>query len=67
MANYEVIVGNVGTVYSGVDEQEAVDTYGEYRNISQGDFGRASGEEVTLTADGDPIFQHVPALWKKTN
>jgi len=51
---FEVIVGNIGTVYSGPDEAEARKTYREYCEQSN-QSGRASGEDVTLLSHGEPI------------
>jgi len=51
---YEVIVGNIGTVYSGDDMAEAKSTYESYVADSKADYGRAGGEDVTLMVDGEP-------------
>lgn len=51
--NYEVIVGNIGTVYSGTDAQQANDAYEIYAAKSQWDVGRAAGESVTLLVNGE--------------
>ena len=53
-AKYEVIVGNIGTVYSGYDEAEANDIFATYREIASKPYGRACGCEVTLMVDGAP-------------
>jgi hypothetical protein len=60
MAKYEVIVGNIGTVYSGDDETEAHKTYDEYREQSQEGYGRAVGEPVTLLEDGEYVKDYWP-------
>ena len=55
---YQVIVGNIGTVYDGDSWNEAKKTYGEYKRISQSGVGRAGGESVTLM-DGEEIkYEH---------
>lgn len=54
-ANYEVIVGGMGSVYNGDSEIEARDIYEEYVMQSSEDFGDASGEPVVLLEDGEAI------------
>ena len=48
MARYQVIVGNIGTVYDGDSVDEAERVYQEYKSQSQSKHGRAAGETVTL-------------------
>jgi hypothetical protein len=55
---WEVIVGNVGTVYSGSDESAARAKFASYVEISNGGAGRAGGESVTLMKDGDISEEH---------
>lgn len=55
---YTVIVGNVGTVYDGASLREAQSHYREYRAQSKGGYGRAAGETVTLTRNGEPMRKH---------
>lgn len=57
-ARYQVIVGNIGTVYSGGDEHAAQMHYSEYVNQSAGNYGRASGEPVTLMENGEPVHEY---------
>lgn len=52
-AVWEVYVGNIGLVYRGKDYQEALETYEEYLSQSVSDYGRASGETVTILADNE--------------
>ncbi len=54
---YQVIVGNIGTVYDGNDMIEANRTYGEYKDQSLSNFGRASGETVTMMDNDDIKFE----------
>jgi hypothetical protein len=56
---YQVIVGNIGTVYDGNDYFEACKVYGEYKQQSKGVSGRASGEDVTLMKDDELLFEHI--------
>jgi len=54
-SHWEVVVGNVGTVYSGTNGAEARKTFLVYRKQSRTGQGRAAGEEVTLFKDGEPV------------
>jgi len=54
-SEWEVVVGNIGTVYSGDDEKKAASVYKEYVRKSGEKTGRAAGETVTLMEDGDII------------
>lgn len=56
---YEVIVGNIGSVYSGDDYSEACRIYGEYCHLSSEGYGRADGESVFLLEDGEPAEEFV--------
>ena len=57
---FKVIVGNIGTVYSGDNEAEAHKTYYEYREQSQKGYGRAAGETVTLLEDEEYVKGYWP-------
>jgi hypothetical protein len=57
---YEVIVGNIGTVYGGANEPEAYSTYETYVGLSTLGAGRASGEEVALFCDSELIKEYAP-------
>src|SRR3990167_4059019 len=46
--NWETIVGNVGTVYTGTNGFEARKTYSQYVAISKNGLGHAGHENVTL-------------------
>ena len=56
--NYQVIVGNIGTVYDGSNQTKANGIYDEYVQMSKDNYGRAGGESVTLMEDGEPIAEH---------
>lgn len=65
--DYEVVVGNVGTVYRGRSTKKAMKIFAEYVEIAKlgapdGHAGRASGEDVTLFRDGDVYKEHVGFL-----
>jgi len=49
----EIIVGNVGTVYSGSDDELAAAKYKIYVESSKSGRGRAGGEDVVWMRDGD--------------
>jgi hypothetical protein len=51
--NYEVVVGNIGTVYSGNSLREASRCFSEYVKQSKSPFGRASSEDVTMFCDSE--------------
>jgi hypothetical protein len=53
---YQVIVGNIGTVYDGGDLKEAHKAFDEYEAQSENGYGRASGESVALF-DGEEILR----------
>lgn len=50
---FEIIVSNVGTVYSGTDATLARQIYHDYCVMSSHNVGRAGGEEVTLFHNGE--------------
>lgn len=52
---YEVIVGNIGTVYKGGDKQVAIATFEEYKRQSADGYGRAAGEPVSLLFEEEVI------------
>lgn len=67
LPDFEVIVGNIGTVYRGDDIDKATEFFTDYVGISNGLFGRASGEDVTLFEDGDILMEHVGWLSMEMN
>lgn len=56
---YEVIVGNIGTVYSGNNFMQASAKFAAYVKLSKADSGRASGESVTLLDHDEIKREHV--------
>jgi len=63
MTGYEVIVGNVGSVYEGSDPKEAneiYDHYIEYRDVVG---ARCHGEAVVLMVNGEPE-KEVFSIWE---
>lgn len=61
MANYQVIVGNVGTVHDGTNKGEAKQVYEEYVKLSEHGYGRVAYESVLLMEDEEPIEEYVGA------
>jgi len=59
-ALHEVIVGNVGTVYSGHDGHKANVAYATYLRLSKSGVGRAADEPVYHMVDGDIRHEHQP-------
>ena len=59
-AQFDVMVGNVGCVYSGDDFNAAGKAFCEYRDLSMQPGGRASLESVTMLADGEPRHEFEP-------
>ena len=55
---FEVIVGNIETVYTGIDKDAAFANFNEHCEQSQSGRGRAGGEDVTVMYDGKPIKQY---------
>lgn len=53
---FRVLVGNIGTVYTGDDENEARELFNNYCESSQSWNGMAGGESVTLF-DGEEILE----------
>ena len=58
---YEVIVGNIGRVYTGDDRRTAVKDFTHYREMSLKRVGRAADEQVTLWDGGEPTMEYDPA------
>jgi len=66
MPNYEVIVGNVGSVYHGKSRAKALKTHRCYVVSSQKHIGaRCYGEDVTLLTDGEIEKEHTSHLNKE--
>ena len=63
---YEVVVGNIGTVYSGNNMRIAERTYDDYVRISKRAHGRASGEFVILFNDGAITREYLGTMHLET-
>jgi len=55
---YQVIVGNIGMVFEDYSLAKATAIFHDYCFMSTDGNGRASGEEVHLMDDGEPIRSH---------
>jgi hypothetical protein len=64
--HYEVIVGNVGRVYAGPSQQDALEAAGAYIARSKASDGRAAGEPVTVLRDGEVFHEYTPAAAEET-
>ena len=53
MAPFQVIVGNIGTVYDGNNYMKALAKFATYVDHSKSNYGRAAGESVTLIYNGE--------------
>jgi hypothetical protein len=63
MPSYEVIVGNVGSVYYGKSRDTALATYRSYVESSKELAGaRCHAEDVTLLVDGEIEEEHTGHL-----
>jgi hypothetical protein len=63
MRVYEVIVGNIGSVYQGRSRTTALKTYRSYVRSSRELAGsRCYGEDVTLLVDGEIEQEHTGHL-----
>jgi hypothetical protein len=60
MPVYSVIVGNLGTVYTGDKPRLAAHEWRHYVAQAKAGSGRVGGEPVTLTCDGKPVREYVP-------
>jgi hypothetical protein len=59
---FEVICGNVGSVYSGNSRMAAKSTFNTYVDHSSSGYGRAAGESVTLFEDDEILDEHVGSV-----
>ena len=52
---FEVIVGNVGSIYYGNDSEIATERFDTYMDLSLNGYGRTAYETVTLMKDEEII------------
>lgn len=62
MPTYNVIVGNVGSVYAGKSKREAMLTAKCYEDRSRDNRGRCAGESVTVLRDGEVIWEYLGTI-----
>jgi hypothetical protein len=55
---FELVVDNVGIVYTGGVLKEALKEYGTWVRISKAGYGQVAGETVTLLMDGKLFMRH---------
>ena len=65
MPKYEVIQGNIGTLWRGTNGFEARQAFYGARRASLAPHGRASGESVVLIRDDEIIAEHIGAQENK--
>ena len=58
---FQVVVGNLGTMYDGNDELTARECFEEYATLSYSGVGRVGNESVTLMCDGEPVEEFNPS------
>ncbi len=59
---FQVVVGNIGTVYSGNNFMQASCSFDRYVKQSKLSSGRASGEDVTLLHNGDIRREYIGSI-----
>ena len=57
---FQVIVGNIGTVYEGNQLKQALIDYKEYIEQSKNNYGRVSQESVAIFKNGEPWKEYSP-------
>ena len=64
MTHFNVVVGNIGTVYNGYNRREAEECMDEYIRHSKSGYGRAAGEDVTIFENGEPVTEFQGSIAK---
>lgn len=59
---YEVVIGNIGTIWTGATLKNALREFHGYRLVSQSGKGPAGGEDVTLFKDGELVKEYQATL-----
>lgn len=65
MPTYEVIMANVGQVYNSTNGFKALQEYEAYKRLSQSNYSRTSGEDVTVLRDGKIWYEYTGSLNRK--
>lgn len=58
--NYEVVVGNIGTVCRELNKKATLKVYAEYVELSKNNRGRAGQQPVTMFANGEIVKEYQP-------
>lgn len=59
---YEVIVGNIGTVFETDNKRAAQTVYEDYVERSKSNFGRGANQAVVMMFDGEIEAEYNPPL-----
>lgn len=62
MDKFQVIVGNIGTVYSGNNIMQASAKFSAYVKLSKSGNGRAAGEDVTMMHNNEIRQEYVGTI-----
>ena len=62
---FQVIVGNIGTVYSGNQFMVASCKYQSYVKASKSGVGRAAGESVVMMHHDEPRLEYIGTLHRE--
>jgi hypothetical protein len=57
---YQVVVGNIGTVYDGDSTMDSIQVFEEYIKVSKGGTGRGGNEKVARLVDGEIFDEYDP-------
>jgi hypothetical protein len=64
---FEVLVGNIGTIYSGNNYMTACCKFQAYVTLSRTNSGRAAGESVTILQGGEIRKEYFGTLEDQDN
>ena len=64
---FEVIVGNIGNVYTGSFRGDAYNRFNTYVEQSKTNYGRAAGESVAILRNGEVIKEFIGTIEQELN
>lgn len=64
---FEVVVGNIGTVYTGHNRKQAIASYNTYVEKSVLNESRCGGESVYLLTNGEIEREHIASVESDSN
>lgn len=64
-SKFQVVVGNIGTVYDGNNFMQAQSKYSSYVKLAKAPHGRASGENVTFFHNDEIRAEYIGRLAKE--